>query len=77
MKYIVKAYTSALADPSYWPTDNLNETIAGLKKFGFIWIEPREIVKHDKRTEAVLKRCCIGSKAQTRNLQILYNLQTL
>lgn len=74
-KYIIKAFASKLADPDYFETDYPNEFEDQLIKTGWIWIETKEIKKHDKQIEGVLKRCRLGSKAQNRNLQIMYNLQ--
>lgn len=76
MKYIIKAYASKLANPDYYPVDDdKDEMIKILEDMGFIWIEVREITKHDRQLEGIIKRCAIGSKAQRLNLQALYNYQ--
>ena len=77
MKYIIKANASCLANADYFPVDDNNKDamIKNLEETGWKWIECREIVKHDKQLEGVIKRCSLGSKAQRLNLQALFNYQ--
>lgn len=77
MKYIIKAYASKLANADYYPVDEQgkDKMIECLEELGFIWIECREIKKHDRQLEGVIKRCALGSKAQRANLRALYNYQ--
>lgn len=77
MKYIIKAYASKLARPDYFEAEeeNKDKTMSCLSDMGFIRIECREIIKHDKQLEGVIKRCSLGSQAQRYNLQALYNYQ--
>lgn len=77
MKYIIKAYASKLANPDYFPVDedDRDKMLSYLNGTGWIWIECREIKKHDKLLEGVIKRCAMGSNAQRRNLRALYNYQ--
>lgn len=77
MTYIIKAYSSKMANPDYYDTETPNRIIQALEDMGFIWIEPRKIVKHNATLEGIIKRCRYGSQARRRNLQALYNLQTI
>lgn len=75
MKYIIKAYASKLANPDYFDTDDSQKMIEYLKNTGWIWIECREVKKHDRQLEGIIKRCSLGSKARRSNLRALYNFQ--
>lgn len=79
MKYIVKAYHSRNAfinsRPDYYATDFPERTVGMLKGLDCLYIECREITKHDAQLEGILKRCSFGSKAYNRNLQALFNYQ--